>query len=334
MSSSSKRTIGFAGAGYWGKNILRNLNELGAVKTVCESCAETRGAMKVAYPPLACTAEFDDILADPEIEAVAIATPATTHYRLARKALLAGKDVYVEKPLSLLVAEGRELVDIAEKEGRILMVGHLLQYHPAVERLKELISDGELGELCYIYSNRLNIGKLRAEENVLWSFAPHDISVILSLLNESPVQVNSFGQGYLNRDIYDTTITYLTFANGVAAHIFVSWLHPFKEQRLVVVGSEAMAVFDDRAEDKLVLYPHKVDWTEDGRPMANKAEGIPVELPTCEPLKAEMQHFIECVKTRQAPRTDGHEGLRVLEVLRHAEESIGAAGNGGDNVKP
>ena len=215
---------------------------------------------------------YSDVLADANVDAVVLATPAVMHFEMARQAIEAGKDVYVEKPLALNVEEGAELVRLAERSGRIMMVGHILQYHPAVRKLKELIVAGELGRIDYIYSNRLNMGKIRTEENILWSFAPHDISVVLSLLDEEPVSVTSDGGEYLNRGVADVTLSQLTFASGVRAHIFVSWLHPFKEQRLVVVGSEKMAVFDDTAADKLVLYPHRVEW-KDRVPSAVKAVG-------------------------------------------------------------
>jgi UDP-2-acetamido-3-amino-2,3-dideoxy-glucuronate N-acetyltransferase len=244
------------------------------------------------------------------------------HYEMVKEALKAGKDVYVEKPLALNVKEGQEIADIAEKEKKILMVGHILRYHPAVIKLKELISSGELGRVEYIYSNRLNIGKLRTEENILWSFAPHDISVILMLLEEEPVRVSAFGGDYLNRGVYDTTLTTLEFRNGVKGHIFVSWIHPYKEQKLIVVGSKAMAVFDDVSKEKLFLYPHKIEWKNGKIPVAQKAEYQVVPLNSAEPLKEELSHFIECVSKRKKPLTDGYEGLRVLRILEMAEKSL------------
>ena len=218
---------------------------------------------------------YADVLLDDNIRAVVLATPAVLHFEMAKRALLAGKDVFVEKPLALNVAEGEELVELATMCGRILMVGHILQYHPAVRKLKELIDDGSLGRVEYIYSNRLNMGKIRAEENILWSFAPHDISVLLGLLGEEPESTTCEGGYYLSQNVADVTLSQFSFANGVRAHVFVSWLHPFKEQRLVVVGSEKMAVFDDTAAEKLVLYPHRVEW-KDRVPNAVKAEAEPI----------------------------------------------------------
>jgi UDP-2-acetamido-3-amino-2,3-dideoxy-glucuronate N-acetyltransferase len=250
---SRKRVIGLIGLGYWGKNILRNLYDLGVIHTACDSDPRVIAERRVAFPDVRYCASPDEIMNNPEINAIAIATPAVTHYALVKQSLMAGKDVFVEKPLSLTVKEGEELVGFSKEKERVLMVGHILQYHPAVIRLKELISSGEIGKIQYIYSNRLNIGKLRTEENILWSFAPHDISVILMLIEEEPVKVSAFGGDYLNTMIYDTTLTTLEFRNGVKGHIFVSWLHPYKEQKLIVVGSKAMAVFDDVSEEKLFL---------------------------------------------------------------------------------
>lgn len=231
----------------------------------------------------------------------------------------------VEKPLCLSVSEGRELVALALAKRRILMVGHLLWYHPAVLKLKELVNDGRLGRMQYIYSNRLHLGRFRQEENILWSFAPHDISVILGLVGELPDTVSAHGGSYLHNRIADVTMSVLSFPSGVKAHVFVSWLHPFKEQKLLVVGDRAMAVFDDvEKKDKLVLYPHSIGWRNHA-PVATRAEAQPVEVEWAEPLRAECLHFIECIRTGSRPRTDGEEGLRVLGVLQQCQESLGAA---------
>jgi UDP-2-acetamido-3-amino-2,3-dideoxy-glucuronate N-acetyltransferase len=314
--------IGIVGLGYWGKNILRNLNDLKVLRVACDTDPDSIASLKETYNNVPFTTSFSDLLDDLSIKAVAIATPAATHHKLVKDALLSGKDVFVEKPLALLAGEGEELVELAEKKKRILMVGHTLQYHPAVRKLKELISKGELGKVQYIYSNRLNIGKLRTEENILWSFAPHDISVILMLLEETPIEVTAFGEDYLNKGVYDTTLTTFEFANGVKGHIYVSWLHPYKEQRLVVVGTVAMAVFDDVAEDKLRIYPHRIEWRNGRIPIAHKADFITVPIDSGEPLRREMEHFISCVVDRTNPITDGREGLRVLEVLQRAEDAF------------
>lgn len=314
--------VAVVGCGYWGKNLLRCFSELGVLHTVCDSDKEILKEKKKTFPHVHFTASFEDVLLNSDIKAVAIATPAENHYQLVRKTLLAGKDVFVEKPLALSVKKGEELVYLAHKTDRLLMVGHILQYHPAVIKLKELISSGDLGKIQYIYSNRLNIGKLRIEENILWSFAPHDISVILMLLNEEPIRVTAFGGRYITEGVYDTTLTTLEFNNGIKGHIFVSWLHPFKEQKLIVVGSKAMAVFDDLSKEKLFLYPHKIEWKDGKIPLARKADFQVIPVDKGEPLKEEIKHFIECVRDRKRPKTDGVEGLKVLKILELAENEL------------
>lgn len=323
---SSKQTIGLAGLGYWGKNILRNLNELGVLHTACDYDANIVAERKQQVREVNYTTSFEAILQNSDIAAVVIATPAATHFDLVKKALLAGKDVFVEKPLALTVKEGEELVGLAATQNKILMVGHILQYHPALIKLKEAIAAGELGKIQYVYSNRLNIGKVRTEENILWSFAPHDISAILMLLEEEPIRVSAFGGAYLNSGIYDTTLTTIEFQNGVKGHLFVSWLHPFKEQKLIVVGSEAMAVFDDVSEEKLFVYPHKIEWRDGKVPIAKKSEYRVIPVDKGEPLKLELRHFVECVLERKRPKTDGLEGLRVLKILEAAEKSFSKTG--------
>jgi UDP-2-acetamido-3-amino-2,3-dideoxy-glucuronate N-acetyltransferase len=320
MNSQTPR-VAVVGVGYWGKNLVRNFHDLGALAILCDERAPVEAAYAKSHPDVRFCRGFSDVLSDPAVDAVALATPAVTHYEMARAALEAGKDVFVEKPLAIDVRHGEELVELARTRGRILMVGHILRYHPAILRLQELIRDGALGKINYLYSNRLNIGKIRTEENILWSFAPHDISVMLSLLNEMPRRVSCQGSGYLNHDVSDVTLSHFDFPSGAQAHIFVSWLHPFKEQRLVVVGSEKMAVFDDTADHKLVLYPHKVEW-KNRMPTAVKAAGEAVALEDVEPLRSECQHFVECVASRRTPVSDGAEGLRVLRVLDACQRAL------------
>jgi UDP-2-acetamido-3-amino-2,3-dideoxy-glucuronate N-acetyltransferase len=322
MVKTKKKFISIVGLGYWGKNILRNLYELGVLHTACDSDTNVITERKENLPDINYTTSFEEVLRENDIKAVAISTPAATHYEFVKRSLLAGKDVFVEKPLALRVKEGQVLVELAERESMILMVGHILQYHPAVIKLKELIDAGELGKIRYIYSNRLNIGKLRTEENILWSFAPHDISVILMLLGEEPVKVSAFGGDYLNKEIYDTTLTTMEFPNGVKGHIFVSWLHPYKEQKLIVVGSKKMAVFDDMSSEKLFLYPHEIKWREGKIPVAYGADRQVVTIENREPLKEELGHFIESVFKRKRPKTDGSEGMKVLRVLEAAENDL------------
>jgi UDP-2-acetamido-3-amino-2,3-dideoxy-glucuronate N-acetyltransferase len=322
--------IAVVGVGYWGQNLVRNFYQLGALAALCDPRDSVEASCKRDYEHVKFFREFSDVLSDPSIHAVALATPAVSHYEMAKAALEAGKDVLVEKPLAVDVKHGEHLVALAEARGRVLMVGHILRYHPAVLKLGELIRNGTLGKINYLYSNRLNIGKIRAEENILWSFAPHDISVMLALLNEMPTRVSCQGGAYLNHDVTDVTLSHFDFPSGVQAHIFVSWLHPVKEQKLVVVGSEKMAVFDDTAENKLVLYAHKVEW-KNRIPTAVKAEAQVVELESREPLRAECQHFIDCIESRVSPVSDGSEGLRVLRVLDACQRALV---NGAHTVEP
>lgn len=321
--------IAVVGAGYWGKNLVRNFYELGALNTICDTNELIEESYKQKYSNVQFKSSYSDVLIDKSIDAVTLATPATTHFRLAKEALKAGKHVFVEKPLALTVAEGEELVSFARKQSRILMVGHILQYHNAVIKLKELIDNGELGKIQYLYSNRLSIGKIRTEENILWSFAPHDISVMLMLLGEMPKKVYATGGAYLQRQVADITLTTMDFPGGVRGHIFVSWLHPFKEQKFVVVGDKKMAVFDDVSKEKLLLYPHKIEWLH-RVPVATKAEAEIVPLEMSEPLKAECQHFLTCIQNGDRPKTDGHEGLRVLQILNACQESLD---NGGHKIE-
>jgi UDP-2-acetamido-3-amino-2,3-dideoxy-glucuronate N-acetyltransferase len=313
--------VAVVGCGYWGKNLVRVMYELGALEIVHDVRPEALDAMRAAYN-VKTSPNLAGLMDHPEVQGVLIAAPAVNHYRLAKTALEAGKDVYVEKPLALHSAEGQELVEVAAALGRILMVGHILEYHPALVKLKELVQQGELGKLLYMYSSRMNLGKLRAEENILWSFAPHDISAMLSLLGELPERVSAHGGFFLNSKIADTTLTSCDFKSGVKAHIFVSWLHPFKEQKLALVGDRKMAVFDDLEKDrKLVLYAHRIQW-RDRAPFAEKDGGEVVPLPELEPLKEECRHFLECIRTRSRPRTDGSSAARVLQVLEACEESL------------
>jgi len=321
LHNGPKPGVGVVGVGYWGKNLVRNFHDLGALVALCDAQESVEADYGRQYPGVKFYRQFSAMLSDPSVTAVVLATPAVTHYELAKAALNAGKDVFVEKPLAVNVGDGEDLVRIAEANGRILMVGHILRYHPAILKLQELIHNGALGKINYLYSNRLNIGKIRTEENILWSFAPHDISVMLWLLNEMPTRISCHGGAYLNRDVSDVTLSHFDFPSGVRAHIFVSWLHPFKEQRLVVVGSDKMAVFDDTAENKLVLYPHKVEWLN-RIPTAVKANGEVIEIEKSEPLRSECQHFLDCVAARTSPSSDGSEGLRVLRVLDTCQRAL------------
>ena len=256
-SKQYNRNLGLIGAGYWGKNLARNFNELGALHTICDSSSETVSRFAADYKSVNGVTDKSELFSNPEITRVAIAAPAVFHYQLAKEALEAGKDVFVEKPLCLDIDEAHELVDLAKARKQVLMVGHLLQYHPCIKEIQRLLADGELGKLQYISSNRLNLGKIRKEENALWSFAPHDLSVILSLAGDVlPENVQCVGGDFLSPGVVDTTMMTMRFPEKVRAHVYVSWLNPFKEQKLTVVGSDGMIVFDDTKpwNEKLIFY--------------------------------------------------------------------------------
>jgi UDP-2-acetamido-3-amino-2,3-dideoxy-glucuronate N-acetyltransferase len=293
---------------------------------VCDTHAQTLRQMGELYPEIELTQEAKALIHHPRLSGVAIVTGAASHYSLAREALLAGKDIYVEKPLCLSLKEGQELVQLAHEKGRILMVGHILQYHPHVQKLQELFALGELGNLRYLAAHRLNLGKICDVESALWSYAPHDISVILSLCGgQLPQQVRCTGGAYLKSHIADTTLTTLTFESKVAAHIYTSWLNPFKEQKLTVVGSRAMAVFDDTLpwESKLSLYRDPLQWTLEENPIPNPDRLIEqFQLPHKEPLREELQHFLDCCLYRKAPLTGSVEALAVMAVLQAAQQSL------------
>ena len=320
-------SVAVIGCGYWGKNLVRNFHALGALGMVCDPTDAGRALARDLAPEVEVVEELKAVLSDDSIAAVAIATPAETHRELVELCLQAGKDVFVEKPMALTAAEGESMQAVAEESGRILMVGHLLEYHPGVMKLREMIASGELGKVNYIYSNRLNFGKVRTEENALWSFAPHDIAVILRLFGDLPVGVTACGGAYLTPNLADVTISTLRFADERRAHVFVSWLHPFKEQRLVVVGDKKMAVFDDVAphEQKLVLYPNRVDF-EDRFPVLHKEDAQPIDFPRDEPLRLECAHFIECIRDRKPPLTDAASGIAVLRVLAACQKSLDVHG--------
>lgn len=325
--SSNIPSIAVIGGGYWGKNLVRNISQLGALKLISDKDEDALIRFNEQYPDVNITQTVDDVIARKDIDAVVISTPAETHYYIAREALLSGKHVFVEKPLALQVEEATDLIAIAKEQNQILMVGHLLQYHPVFIRLKEMVENGELGKINYIYSHRLNLGKIRREENILWSFAPHDISMILSLAGELPESIQATGGYYLQKKIADVTTTHFEFPSGLVAQIFVSWLHPFKEQKLVVVGSKKMAVFDDTKDwkYKLLVYPHEIKW-EKNIPTPHKAEPEFQEIEEKEPLRTECQHFIECIINNNQPKTDGEEGINVLKVLNASQLSLDQSG--------
>jgi predicted dehydrogenase len=320
--SPQSRQVAVLGCGHWGQNLVRNFNALGALSGVFDPFDSGKQKAAELAPEARIFGQYSDVLADPEIQAVVIATPAETHYTLTKAALENGKDVFVEKPLCIHYRDGLELHHLAQREGRILMVGHLLEYHPAVLGLRQLITSGDLGKVCYIYSNRLNFGKIRVEENALWSFAPHDIAVILRLVGEEPLEVTCSGGSYITPNLADVTVSCLHFRTGLRAHIFVSWLNPFKEQKLVVMGDRKMAVFNDVSKDeKLVLFDQHVGFNE-RQPVLKKGTSAVVPIASDEPLRLECQHFLTAIRTRQTPLTDSQSALSVLRVLQACQTSL------------
>ncbi len=319
---SSQVKIAVIGTGYWGKNLVRNFAQLGVLAAVCDADQNLAAERAAEYsiPSLS----WQRVLDDQSIHAVVIAVPAQLHAKLALQALQANKHVFIEKPLALTLQDGEAVVALAKQKQRILMVGHLLQYHPAFIELRRLVGEGDLGKLRYLYSQRLNLGKFRRNEDILWSFAPHDISMILALIQNNPIKkIFTDGGYYLHENIADVTMTRIDFEGGVKAHIFVSWLHPYKEQKLVVVGDKGMAVFDDSKSwnEKLLLYPHQIEWNEQ-MPLPNKKDAISIAITESEPLKNECQHFIDCIEQNKVPLTDGEEGLAVLSVLTKATKQL------------
>ncbi len=319
--------IGVVGLGYWGPNLARNFAAIAGCELLwlCDASQDAREQLAATFPGARASGDLEDLLNDAELDAVALATPVPTHAALARRVAEAGKHCFVEKPLATTAAEAEEAVTAAEQAGRILMVGHLLEYHPAVDRLKELIDSDELGSLYYIYGNRLNLGKLRAEENALWSLGAHDVSVILHLIGEEPVECSAHGESYVREGVQDVVFCYLRFASGIVAHLHLSWLDPHKERRLTVVGARRMATFDDMLLDgKLTVYDKGFD--EDahtwGEYIARSGESFSPQIANAEPLRIECQHFIDCIRDGTTPRSDGHSGLRVVRVLERLQHSL------------
>jgi predicted dehydrogenase len=328
-SASSVRPVrvGVVGLGYWGPNLARNLASIPGCELawLCDASEQMRAKLEPSFPAARSTDALEDLLGDHELDAVVLATPVPTHAELAVAVAQAGKHCFVEKPLATNAADGERAVAAAAGAGRILMVGHLLEYHPAVARLKELIDGDELGGLYYIYGNRLNLGKLRADENALWSLGAHDVSVALHLIGEEPVECLAHGASYVREGVQDVVFCYLRFPSGIVAHLHLSWLDPHKERRLTVVGSRRMATFDDMLiEGKLTIYDKGFD--EDtrswGEYIARAGDTFSPRIPNLEPLRIECEHFIQCIRTGATPRSDGHSGLRVVRVLEQLQRSL------------
>ena len=315
-----KKNIAVIGCGHWGKNLIRNFSELGALAAVCDLNEELAkfNAKEYSVDNLS----YIDIINDNSIEGVVLAVPAPQHAPKAIELMNVGKHVYVEKPLAMNTIEAENMIASAKKNDVQLMVGHLLRYHPVFISVCNLVKSKKLGPLSYIYSNRLSFGKVRTEEDVIWSFAPHDISMILSLIGQEPISVRTESSNILQPDIADTATVHLEFDLALKAHISVSWLHPYKEQKLVVIGRDAMAVFDDTKpwNEKLALYKHNVNSFR-GLPRLEKANVEYLEVSYSEPLRDECKHFLDVVSGNILPLTDGEEGLSVLKVLSAASLS-------------
>jgi len=319
--------VGVVGLGYWGPNLARNFAMIDGCELtwLCDADAHTRHKHESAFPTARASERLEELLDDPELDAIVLATPVPTHAELAERVLRAGKHCFVEKPLATTVADAQRAVDAAERAGRILMVGHLLEYHPAVTRLKELVDDDELGSLYYVYGNRVNLGKLRSEENALWSLGAHDVSVVLHLIDEEPIECSAHGESYVRGGVQDVVFCNLRFPSGRVAHLHLSWLDPHKERRITVVGSKRMATFDDMlTQGKLTVYDKGFDEDSNswGEYVARAGESFSPRISNAEPLRLECEHFVECVRDGLTPRSDGCSGLRVVRVLEELQRSL------------
>src|SRR4051794_24222707 len=320
-------SIGIAGLGYWGPNLARNFAALPGARVtwLCDGRADVRERHAASYPQARLTGEVDDLLADPQLDAVVLATPVPTHADLATRVLRAGKHCFVEKPLAQSVADAERAVLAQRAAGRVLMVGHLLQYHPGVNRLKEIAHSGELGEIRYIYGNRLNLGKLRADENALWSLGAHDVSVLLYLAQDEPYEMSARGESYMREGIEDVVFGFLRFRSGLAAHLHLSWLDPHKERRFTIVGSRRMATFNDMdAERKITVYDKGFDESSGsyGEYITRSGDIWSPRVPNAEPLRLECEHFLQSVRTGREPSSGAQNGLAVVRMLEGLQRSL------------
>jgi predicted dehydrogenase len=319
--------VGVVGLGYWGPNLARNFDRLpGAeLRWICDASDDARDLWGPQFPRSARSADLDELLADPELDAVVVATHVPSHAELAVRTLSAGKHCFVEKPLAQSAAEAEQVAAAASESGRVLMVGHLLEYHPGVEKLREITASGELGRIHYLYSNRLNLGKLRADENALWSLGAHDVSVVLHLAQEEPSEVEARGESYMRPGIEDVVFCYLRFPSGLVAHLHLSWLDPHKERRFTVVGSRRMATFDDMdVERKVTVYDKGFDqdFSSFGEYIQRSGDTWSPRISNEEPLRIECRHFVERVRDGRPPRSGPASGLRVVRVLEALDRSL------------
>ena len=312
--------IAVIGSGYWGKNIVRNYAELNSLYAICEIDSEKRTQLKEQYPDTKLYASFDELLADKNVEGIAIATPAHTHFELGKKSLNAGLPTYIEKPITLNLEDAQALTDLAKEKDLPLMVGHILEYHPAIVKMKELVDKGDLGEVKHIRCTRVNLGKIRAHENIWWSFAPHDLSIIFTLIDEDPDKIQAASFRPLQEGIEDTVYADLNFKSGKSAHIHVSWLEPIKLHQTIVVCEKAMIVFNDTLkENKLMLYRYDLDRKT---PNLTKQSEEVVSFEEGQPLKLECQHFMDCIKEGTNPKTDGQSACRIVSVIEYVDNVL------------
>ena len=322
--------LAIAGLGYWGPNLLRNFDQLDdcEVKYCCDLNEQTLQRVKALSPHISATTDYETLVENPELDAIVLATSARTHYSLAKHALLSGKHVFVEKPLTLNLKEAEELITLSDNNGCILMVGHLMEYHPGVEMLKKLIDSGELGDIYYLYSQRVNLGRIRKDENALWSFAPHDLSIIMFLLQSEPESISARGESYIQPGIEDVVFVNIRFPDKIMAQIQLSWLDPHKIRRTTIVGSKKMVVFDDmEATEKVKIYDkgviNNVKYDSYGESLSLRFGDVHIPyIKMTEPLKLECQHFLDCIKQNRKPRSDGYDGLRVVKALQAAQQSL------------
>jgi predicted dehydrogenase len=324
VSDEKKLRVGQVGLGYWGRNLARVFDDVADLAWLCDASEELREEFARRYPNARVTGDFEEMISSGDLDAVVIATPVPTHFPLARQALLAGKHVFVEKPPAMRVSEMEDLIGLAEAGGLVLMPGHLLLYHPAVQKLKELVDSGELGEVLVVYGNRQNLGKIRKDENALWSLGVHDLSVILYLIHEEIAEASAHGHAFLNEGVEDVVFCYLRFASGKIAHMHLSWLDPHKMRRLTVVGRDKMAVFDDMELDrKITIYDKAPEQPSDtyGEWTTRTGDTFSPKVSNAEPLKLECQHFVRLVQEGWDGR-EMHDGLEVVRALELLTESL------------
>lgn len=329
-----RSTIGVVGAGYWGPNLIRNFFQLptAQLKWCADLDRDKLTRMQALYPGVSVTTDYEDLLNDTDLDAIVLAVPARAHYDMARRALLAGKHVFVEKPLAMSSFEARDLIQLAENQRRVLMVGHVFEYNPAVLYIKKLLEDRVIGQLYYMYSNRINLGRIQTDINALWSIAPHDISIMLFLVGAMPETVSARGGMYLNGEVEDVVFLTMTFPGNVLAHVQASWLDPSKVRRMTLVGSEKMVVYDDVADEGKVkiydkgVYRKSSDLYGEFQYKVHSGDIYIPKIDMVEPLRNECAHFVECMQEHRAPRTDGYSGLRVVQVLEAAQRSLEQGG--------